>query len=107
MSWILPSRQWRRCQHLLRKLKLKVPGQKGGACNEKEVKEVKERNKALEKQVIDLQSLTVKDNIVLFNINEDEKVNDDERTDTEAVLQIFIEDSMNVKTEIMLREFTE
>ena len=84
-----------------------MPGQKGGACNEKEVKEVKERNKAFEKRVIDLQSLTVKDNIVLFNINEDEKVNDDERTDTEAVLQIFIEDSMNVKTEIMLREFTE
>ena len=63
-----------------------MPGQKGGACNEKEVKEVKERNKALEKRVIDLQSLTVRDNIVLFNMNEDEKVNDDERTDTEAVL---------------------
>ena len=43
----------------------------------------------------------MRDNIVLFNINEDEKVNDDERTDTVAVLQNFIKDSMNVKTEIM------
>ena len=50
----------------------------------------------------------MRDNIVLFNINENEKVNDDERPNTEAVLQKFIKDSMNVKTdEICLREFTE
>ena len=43
----------------------------------------------------------MRDNLVFFNINEDEKVNDDERIDTEAVLQKFIKHSMNVKTEIM------
>ena len=67
----------------------------------KKLKEVKEKNNALEKRVIDLQSRTMRDNLVLFNINQDEKVNDDERIDTKAVLQKFIKDSMNVKIEIM------
>ena len=67
----------------------------------KVLKEVKEKNNALEKRVIDLQSRTMKDNLVFFNINEDEKVKDDERIDTDAVLQKFIKDSINVKTEIM------
>ena len=65
-----------------------------------EIKELKEKNKALEKRIIDNQSRSMCDNLVFYNVKEDEKFTEEEKVDTEAVLVKFIKEEMKVKSEI-------
>ena len=65
-----------------------------------EIKELKEKNKALEKRIIDNQSRSMRDNLVFYNVKEDEKFTEEEKVDTEAVLVKFIKEEMKVKSEI-------
>ena len=51
-----------------------------------ELREMKSKNKALEKKIIDLQSHSMQDNLVFYNIKEEDKYNDEEKVDTKAVL---------------------
>ena len=65
-----------------------------------EIKELKEKNKALEKRIVDNQTRSVRDNLVFYNVKEDEKLTEEEKVDTEAVLVKFIKEGMKVKSEI-------
>ena len=61
---------------------------------------MKSKNKALEKKIRDLQSCSMQDNLVFYNIKEEEKYNDEEKVDTEAVLSKFIKENMKVTSTI-------
>ena len=65
-----------------------------------QIKELKGKNKALEKRIIDNQSRSMRDNSVFYNVKEDEKFTEEEKVDTEAVLVKFIKEEMKVKSEI-------
>ena len=42
----------------------------------------------------------MRDNLVFYNVKEDEKFTEEEKVDTEAVLVKFIKEEMKVKSEI-------
>ena len=65
-----------------------------------EIKELKEKKTALEKRIIDNQSRSMRDNLIFYNVKEDEKFTEEEKVDTEAVLVKFIKEEMKVKSEI-------
>ena len=67
-----------------------------------QLRETKSKNKALEKKIIDLQSRSMRDNLVFYNIKEEEKYSDEEKVDTEAVLSKFIKENMKVTSTISL-----
>ena len=65
-----------------------------------ELREMKSKNKALEKKIIDLQSFSMRDNLVFYNIKEEGQYNDEKKVDTEAVLSKFIKEDMKVTSTI-------
>ena len=68
----------------------------------KELEIMKEKNKTLEDSIIDIQSRSVRDNLIFYNIKEEKKVGRDiaeeEKVTTEDILNEFIKTKLKIET---------